>query len=111
WSLLGNGSQRPHQAEAQVVVLTIVRLFAVAVPWSVVRIQVAPTAAPIHAVRARSRPLRIGVWNLAIVVLTKPILTPFPYISIHIIKPPCIRMLLPYWMYRISSKKRRIPSH
>ena len=56
-----------------------------------------PKAAPLHPVRASPRPRGI-VQRRRCVVTTKPILTPFPHIAMHIVKAPRVRRLLAHRM-------------
>jgi hypothetical protein len=55
---------------------------------------VEPTAAPMHAVRARGRACRIHCRTTHILPI--PVLHPLPDITIHVIEPPGVRLKLPY---------------
>ena len=59
-----------------------------------------PAAAADHAVRARSRPLRVNGNPAGIVAI--PVLAPLPHIPVHVIQSPRIRQLLPHRM-RLSA--------
>ena len=58
--------------------------------------ETAPTAATAHAAPARCRPRRVGHCTSRIISI--PILTPLPNISVHVIQPPSIGLLAAYWM-------------
>ena len=68
------------------------------------RIAVITTAAH-HTFRASSRPRRIILWRYRIISTTKPITTPFPNISAHIINSVCPKtfILLIYSCYQFFS--------
>ena len=58
----------------------------------------APATAAIHAERAHSRPRRIVRRRLRIVTIIIPILTPLPYVPMHVVETPGVRLLLAHRM-------------
>jgi len=68
---------------------------------------VAPTAATLHAVRARCSTTRVRHATYRVIFF--PILTPLPNIPIHIVQPPGIGELAAYWM-SVAARVVIVPS-
>jgi hypothetical protein len=81
--LLARRTQGHTKAEG---VAAVRRLAPVAVRRPTIHGVVAPTAATVHADRARCRPCGVGDGTTRVVVI--PILTPLPNIAVHVIQPP-----------------------
>ena len=88
---------RSREAEAEVLVAA-----AGFVPAAVRRPaagrDVAPTAAPEHAVRAAWSPGWIVQRRRCVVAIHPPVLTPFPHIAVHVVKTPSVWRLLTHRM-------------
>ena len=83
----------PHEAEAQDEVTEAGRG-----PTTIRRAaetgRIAPTPAPVHAVRARPRTGRLKR-ALSIVAIVPPVLTPLPNVPAHVVEAEGVRELLP----------------
>ena len=96
-----------HQPEADVAD-PVDRYEPEAVRYAAVPRKDAPTAAPVHTDRAGSRAGRVGLrcgW-----IISKPIMTPFPHVAAHVIKPQFVGLLLANRM-RLAATIRTIPRH
>ena len=67
-----------------------------------------PATVAFHAVRARCRPRRIVRGRIRIVTAIIPVLAPLPYVPVHVVQPPGIRLLLAHRV-RLAARVRLVP--
>jgi|GEM_PF-5065297 len=72
--------------------------------------KVAPAAPAIDSARAANWTYRVTRWRLGVIVFIVPVLTPFPNVAVHIVKPPSVRFLLANRM-SFTSAVGIVPAH